>query len=276
MLVEKPMATTLPEAEALLAAAEAAPGAPAAARRTSCSPRPTARCTRGSRPARSAACCRPARATAGPGPVGALVLRARRRRAVRPRDLQRHEPVRLLRPGPPRDRDDRRRHPRARHRRRARAGAGRGQRARPDRLRRRALRGRHDRLHDAALPLAGDRALRHPRRDADARRRLGARGPRAVAQRRGVLGAAPGGRPALAVDRRPAPPRRVHRDRRAIRDPPRARLPRARDHARRPGRRRRRPGAGDHERLPGARTSTGCAVGGRGDHRRIHDPRSTA
>ena len=30
---------------------------------------------------------------------------------------------------------------------------------------------------------------------------------------RGVLGAAPGGRPALAVDRRPAPPGRVHRDR---------------------------------------------------------------
>ena len=35
--------------------------------------------------------------------------------------------------------------------------------------------------------------------------------------------------------------------------PARARLPRARDHARRPGRRRRRPGARDLERLPGAR-----------------------
>ena len=34
------------------------------------------------------------------------------------------------------------------------ARAGRGQRARADRLRRRALRGRHHRLHDAALPLA--------------------------------------------------------------------------------------------------------------------------
>ena len=65
---------------------------------------------------------------------------------------------------------------------------GRGQCARAARLRRRALRGRHDRLHDAALPLAVHRALRHPRRAADARRRLGARGLRAVAQRRAPPG----------------------------------------------------------------------------------------
>ena len=64
---------------------------------------------------------------------------------------------------------------------RADARRGRGQRARADRLRRRALRGRHDRLHDAELPLALPRAVRHARRAADARRRLGARGLRAVA-----------------------------------------------------------------------------------------------
>ena len=154
------------------------------ARRTSCSPPPTGRCTR--------ACATgaiggllTARARygwAGPG-LEPLVLRARRRRAVRPRRLQRHEPVRLLRAGAARDRDDRRRDPRAGDRRRADARAGRGQRARADRLRRRALRRRHHRLHDAALPLPVRRAVRHARRAADARRRLGARGLRAVAQR---------------------------------------------------------------------------------------------
>ena len=50
---------------------------------------------------------------AGPG-LEPLVLRAGRRRAVRPRRLQRHEPVRLLRAGAARDRDDRRGDPRAR------------------------------------------------------------------------------------------------------------------------------------------------------------------
>ena len=60
----------------------------------------------------------------------------------------------------------------------------------------------------------GDRALRHARRAADARRRLGARGLRAVAQRHRRVGAARRDRPDVAVDRRPAPPRRVHRDRR--------------------------------------------------------------
>jgi hypothetical protein len=216
--------------------------------------------------------------------VGAVVLRARRRGAVRPRHLQRHEPVRLLRAGAARDRDDRRRDPHAARRRRARARPRRGQRPRPARLRRRALRGRHDRLHDAALPLAVHRALRHGRRHADARRRLGARGLRAVAQRGAGVGASPRVRPALAVDRRAAPPGRVHRDRRCARHPSRARLPCARDHARRPGRGRRRHGPHDHE----ARTITSDfpapdlhrldALAARdGDHdRRVHDPRSAA
>ena len=60
---------------------------------------------------------------------------------------------------------------------------GRRQRPRAARLRRCPLRRGHDRLHDAELPLAGDRALRPRGHDAAARRRLGARGLGAVAQR---------------------------------------------------------------------------------------------
>ena len=91
------------------------------ARRTSCSRRPTGRCTRASRAGEIGGLltARARYGWAGPG-LEPLVLRAGRRRAVRPRRLQRHEPVRLLRAGAARDRDDRRRDPRARHRRRAR------------------------------------------------------------------------------------------------------------------------------------------------------------
>ena len=60
-------------------------------------------------------------------------------------------------------------------------------------------------------------------------------------------------RPDVAVDGRAAPPRRVHRDRRGAGHAARARLPRARDHARGAGRGRRRPRARDRDRLPGAR-----------------------
>ena len=78
--------------------------------RTSCS-RPTYRAmharVRGGRDRRAAHRARALR-LGRPG-LGPLVLRARRRRAVRPRRLQRHQPVRLLRPGAARDRDDRRR-----------------------------------------------------------------------------------------------------------------------------------------------------------------------
>ena len=118
----------------------------------------SARARRGT--ATSAGCCWRGRATAGRARTGALVLRARRRGAVRPRRLQRDRAVRPLRPGAARDRDGRRRDPRADRRGRGDAGAGRGQRARADRLRRRPLRLGHDGLHDAEVPLAGDRAVR--------------------------------------------------------------------------------------------------------------------
>ena len=59
-------------------------------------------------------------------------------------------------------------------------------------------------------------------------------------------------------------------------DPARARLPRARDHARRPGRGRRRPRARDRERLPGAGPRPARRRGDEDDHRRVHDPRSAA
>ena len=69
-------------------------------------------------------------------------------------------------------------------------------------------------------------------------------------ERRRSVARLPRSRPALAVDRGPAPSRRLRRERSPDRHPARARLPRARDHARRTGRgpRRRRPH--DRERLP--------------------------
>ena len=103
------------------------------------------------------------------------------------------------------------------------------------------------------------RALRHARRAADARRRLGAGGLRAVAQRHGAWELHPEADPTWPwtdglrhlVECIETGERAGH--------PARARLPRARDHARRPGRRRRRPGARDLERLPGARPRRGSA-----------------
>ena len=66
------------------------------------------------------------------------------------------------------------------------------------------------------------------------------------------LGASPGVRPDVVVDRGAAPPRRVHGDGQRAGDAARARLPRARDHARRAGGRSRRARARDRQRLPGA------------------------
>ena len=90
-----------------------------------------------------------------------LVLRARRRRAFRCRPVQHHRPDWALGPVRARRRDDRRG--------RSRIGmvdgragrrAGRGQRPCAARLRRRDLRRRDGRLHDAAVPQPRDRALR--------------------------------------------------------------------------------------------------------------------
>ena len=74
------------------------------------------------------------------------------------------------------------------------------------RLRRGPVRVDRDRLHDAEVPVTRDRAVRLRGRAADARRRLGARGFRAVEQRPRVLGGRSGVRPSVAVDRRSAPP----------------------------------------------------------------------
>ena len=71
---------------------------------------------------------------------------------------------------------------------------GRGRRQRPGaaRLRRGPLRLGDDRVHDAEVPLARDRALRQRGHDPAARRRLGARGLGAVAERGGVVARLPG------------------------------------------------------------------------------------
>ena len=105
VLVEKPVATTLREAEQVLAAAETAPG------HLLCAPHilisPTYRTMHARVRAGEIGGLLTARARygwAGPG-LEPLVLRARRGRAVRPRRLQRHQPLRLLRARPARDRD---------------------------------------------------------------------------------------------------------------------------------------------------------------------------
>ena len=189
VLVEKPMATSLEEAAALMRAGRGRRPGISSARRTSCSRRPSAPSARTSSAATSGGCCWRARATAGPGPTGARWFYERGGGALF--DLGVYNVTALcglFGPRAARHGDGRRRDPRARRRGRADARAGRGQRARADRLRRRALRVGHDRLHDAEVPLARDRAVRHRRRAAAARRRLGARGLRALAQRRAAPG----------------------------------------------------------------------------------------
>ena len=269
MLVEKPMATSLTEAAELVELAASSPGHLLPAPHILLSP--TYRAIKARVEAGEIGSV-----VSGPRPLwlvgprlGRLVLPQGRRCAVRPRRLQRRGAVRHLRPGPARDGDDRRRDPAPRHRGRGRAGRGRGQRARADRLRRGAAGRRHDRLHDAEVPLARDRAVRHDRRAATARRRLGAGGLRAVAQRPRRLGDPRRDRPDLAVDRRPPPPRALHRRRSRPGDPARARLPRARDHARRAGGRRRRPRPRHHEPVPGPDYASLPATVD--DHRRVHD-----
>ncbi len=73
----------------------------------------------------------------------------------------------------------------------------------------------------------------------------------------------PESEPGLAVDRGPAAPRRLHRERPRPRHAARARLPRARDHAGRAGGGGRRPHARDRERLPAARSRSARAALGR-------------
>ena len=219
---------------------------------------------RTSRAATSGGCCWRGRATAGRAPTGARWFYERGGGALF--DLGVYNVTALcglFGPRAARHGDGRRRDPRARRRGRGDARAGRGQRARADRLRRGALRVRHDRLHDAEVPLARDRAVRLRRRAAAARRRLGTRGLRALAQRARHLGAVPRERSGLAVDRGAAPPRRLHRGRPRAGDAARACLPRARDHAGGAGGGRRRPRAGDRQRLPAPRPRGARGAAGR-------------
>ena len=149
---------------------------------------------------------------------------------------------------------DRRRDPGARHRRREGAGRGRGQRARADRLRRRPARGRHDRLHDAEVPLAAPSSCTARPACCSCSATTGRR-------RATSCGATGTGAWEIHGETDPAWPWtdglrhlvRLHRGRARAADPARARLPRARDHAGRAGGRRRRPRARDHEPVPGAR-----------------------
>ena len=272
VLVEKPVATTLEEAELVLATAADAPGHLVCAPHILLSPtyRTMHARVRARRDRRAADRARPLR-LGRPG-LEPLVLRAGRRLAVRPRRLQRHEPVRLLRARAAGDGDDRRRDPRADRRRRADPGAGGRQRARADRLRRRALRRRHHRLHDAGVPLAGDRALRDRRRAAAARRRLGAGGLRALPQRHRRLGAAPRDRPDVALDRRAAPPGRVHRDRDRAGHPARARATTRSRSCSPPRRPAPTGGRARSARTSPSRTSRGSAPSAANE--RVHDPRS--
>ena len=123
VLVEKPMATSLEEAAALLELATESPG------HLVCAPHillsPTYRAVHAHVQNGDIGRLLLARARYGwSGPDwGALVLRARRRRALRPRRLQRHRAVRLLRPGAARHGDGGRRDRRARRRGRGRCAS---------------------------------------------------------------------------------------------------------------------------------------------------------
>ena len=78
--------------------------------------------------------------------------------------------------------------------------------------------------------------------------------------------------PGLAVDRGPAAPRRMHRERPRARDAARARLSRARDHAGRAGG---RPPTAARGRSPAtSRAPTSRRSSSTPDGRRVHDPRS--
>ena len=163
------------------------PSAPrdcSSARRTSCSARPSAPSTRPCARARSGACSTRVPATAGPARTGASgsTGRAAARSSTSASTTSRalcalFGPARrvtaMVGVAIPEREVERPLDPRR----------GGRQRAGAARLRRWPLRLRHDRLHDAEVPLARDRALRQRGHDPAPRRRLGARGLGAVAER---------------------------------------------------------------------------------------------
>ena len=160
------------------------------------------------------------------------------------------------------------------HRRRADAGRGRGQRARADRLRRRAA-------SPSSRPASRCRSTARPRSSCTARTaccRCSATTGRPRATSCGATTTAPGSSiaetdPTLAVDRRPAPPRRVHRDRSRAGDPPRARAT-TRSRSCSPPRPPAPTGARARSRAPSRRPTYASLPVEVGDHRRVHDPRS--
>ena len=132
--------------------------------------------------------------------------------------------------------------------------AGRGQRARADRLRRGALRLGHDRLHDAAVPLTGDRAVRRATACCSCSATTGRRMATSS-------GATPEGAWELFPESDPGWQwteglRHLVECIETGREPviaARARLSRARDHAGRAGGGGRRSSEGDRQRLPAPR-----------------------
>ena len=180
VLVEKPMATSLEQARTLVDAAAASDRLLVCAPHIVLSPTYQEMHAAGAGRRGRAAVPRPRALRLVRAVVGPVVLPAGRRLAVRPRRLQPDQPVRLLRLGEAGHRHGRHRHPGARGRGRGDEGAGRRQRPRRARLRRLAVRVDRVRVHDPEVPLPGHRAVRPRRRAADARRRLGSRGLRAV------------------------------------------------------------------------------------------------
>ena len=111
------------------------------------------------------------------------------------------------------------------------------------------------RVHDAEVPLARDRAVRLARACCSCSATTGRPRATSCGATRRLVGAVPRERSGLAVDRGPAPPRRLHRAGPRAGHPAGARVPRARDHAGRAGGGRRRARAGDRERFPAPRAS---------------------
>ena len=214
VLVEKPMAMTLPEAAELVELAGAQSRLPGlrAARRPQpdlsgdlaavCSRAPSARSS-----PRAASTAGPARAggSGSTSPGGGAMF-----------DLGVYNVTTLtglLGPAQAGDGHERHRHPGAGRRRRADPGRHARQRPSAARLRRRLLRRGHDRVHDPALQGAGHRALRHRGHDPDDRRGLGAAPATRCGRTAPAAGRSSRTRLRLALDRRHPPHDRVHRDR---------------------------------------------------------------